>query len=114
MHELSICKNILSTVLDYHQQHKKSRTIKSIQIAIGQLTHIDIASLRFNFAVIARNTAAENAMLDINQIDAKAECNACNRVFSLENYYDPCPNCQQHSKTILQGEEMTITSMEIQ
>lgn len=114
MHELSICRGILSTVLDYHQQLDKASAIKSIQLAIGRLTRIDIPSLRFNFAVVARNTAAENAILYIKHIEGKAECEACKSVFHLENYYDPCPNCQQQHKTILQGEEMNIISMEIQ
>ena len=114
MHELSICRGILSTVLDHHEKSQTTSPIKSIQLDIGQLTRIDIPSLRFNFDVVARHTAAENAMLEINHIQAKAECEVCHTTFYLEHYYDPCPDCQQQQKIILQGEEMTITSMEIQ
>lgn len=111
MHELSICKNILTTVLNYHQNHRGQ--IKSIQLAIGRLSHIDESSLKFNFAVIARHTAAENATLEINKVEGKAKCKTCQKIFSLDHYYDACPSCQQHHKTILQGEEMMITSMEL-
>jgi len=114
MHELSVCRNILSTVLNYHKQHHSNSPIKSIQLQIGVLSHLDIPSLRFNFSVIARNTAAENAILDINLVEAKAKCQRCKTVFNLEQYYESCPNCQKHDKVIVQGEDMMITSMEIQ
>jgi len=114
MHELSICRGILSTVLDYRQRHNQLGSIESIQLAVGRLTHIDIASLRFNFRVIARQTPAEQAILEIQHIDAKARCQNCQAIFALQQYYEFCPSCQHYHKTILQGEEMTITSMEVQ
>ena len=113
MHELSICRGIITTVLDYHQEYDQNSTIQSSQLDSGQLRRIDIPSLQFNFKVVARHTAAENAMLEVNLIRANAKCEECCTVFNLEQYYDPCPNCQHPQKTILEGEEMNITSMEI-
>jgi hydrogenase nickel incorporation protein HypA/HybF len=113
MHELSLCKSILEIVLTTATKNNYSK-IKSIEIESGILTAIDQSAMRFNFEVLARKTKAENATLHFKCTEAKAVCESCHATVTIKQYYDGCSACGKFGLKIISGEELRVTSMEIE
>jgi len=112
MHEIWFCREILQIV------QKKScelncRSVKKISLEIGQLMGIDQNSLIFNFKVVSCGTIAQDAILEVIPIRAKAKCDICKKEVSINQYSDLCNFCGGASLTVFQGEEFQVKSMEI-
>ncbi|MCL9684947.1 hydrogenase maturation nickel metallochaperone HypA [Legionella maioricensis] len=110
MHELWLCKSILE-IIKQNVIAKKGTRVKKIVLEIGQLAAVEKNSLIFSFNVIARGTLAENAELSIIDIPGKAQCESCQKMVPLRQYYDECPACGSHSLKVTQGEELRVKSM---
>lgn len=113
MHELSLCRSILD-IVNEHIDGKNCRRVKRISLEIGQLAAVDELALRFGFEVLSKGTLAEQAILDIIEIEGKALCDTCLKTVKLKNYYDACQTCGHCSLTITQGEELRVKFLEIE
>ncbi len=113
MHELSLCQSILNIIND-SVSGKNCRSIKKIALEIGQLTAVDHAALSFSFDVIKKGTIAENAILEIIEVEGWAICEFCQKAVRLKHYYEACQTCGNFSLTVTQGEELRVKFMEIE
>jgi len=91
----------------------KKKNVEQIELEIGSISGVEISSLDYVWKAAIRKTVLENATLKINFIKAKAKCLTCKTTFKVEEVYDNCPKCNGYSKTILQGKEIRIKSLEI-
>lgn len=112
MHELSLCQDILETIQRRTTNMDYSR-IKSVTLEIGELSCVEKFSLLFSFDVIAKGTIAEHAILNINEIKAKAWCLICKIAVPVSQFYEPCINCGNLTGELVQGNELIVKSMEI-
>ena len=112
MHELWICKNILE-IIKQHSSKLKDHHIKKVYLEVGRLAAIDHISLMMSFNVITKGTIAEQAVLEIIEVPAKAICDSCQKTVSISQYYDPCQYCGSNILTIIQGDELRLKSMEV-
>lgn len=112
MHELWLCKNILD-IINQHASKNECIHIKKVILEVGQLAAIEAASLKMSFNVITSGTLADQAVLEIITIPAKAICDSCQKTVSVSQYYDPCQFCGNHSLTLIQGDELRVKSMEV-
>src|SRR3990167_2305714 len=110
MHEMSLCKSILEIVLKNAEERRYSK-IKKIELEVGVLAAIDQSAMCFSFEVLARNTMAENALLNFIHIDAQALCESCQLKTKIKQYYDPCLHCGKYGMTIISGEALRVKSM---
>ncbi|KTD14115.1 hydrogenase maturation nickel metallochaperone HypA [Legionella israelensis] len=113
MHEMTLCKNILE-IVKQHVKETKGAWVKKICLEIGQLTCVERSALQFSFDVAAKGTVAEQAILDIIDIEGKARCETCQKIIKIKQYYDPCQSCGNFSLSILQGEELKVKYMEME
>ena len=113
MHELSLCRAILD-IINEHVAGKNCTRVKKISLEIGQLAAVDESALRFGFEAITTGTIAEQAHLDIIEVEGHAMCDTCHKTVKLKHYYDPCQICGQYSLAITQGEELRVKCMEIE
>ncbi len=113
MHEMSLCRSILEIVLRNAKEHHHSK-IKKIELEVGVLAAIDQSAMCFSFEVLARNTKAENALLDFIHMDAQALCKSCHLKTKIKQYYDPCSYCGKFGLTIISGEILRVKSMEVE
>lgn len=72
MHDLHLADKILNIVLK--EAHKNNATrVKLIKIELGEISEhnqtITPENLEFNFSMLAKNTVAEEAKLDIEQVE---------------------------------------------
>lgn len=112
MHELWLCRQILDIVKQKTQDHVEQH-IKHIYLEVGQLAGIDPSALEFSFEVVARGSVAENAILVIIDVPAKARCEHCGQVIDIQAYGETCPTCSSSALTITQGESLRVKSLEV-
>ena len=113
MHELSLCRTILEIIND-HIHGKKVSRVKTVALEIGQLAAVDPSALRFSFDMVTKGTLAENALLNMVEIEGQAMCNVCQKTVHLQRYYDACEHCGQFSLTVTQGEELRVKFIEVE
>ncbi|MDP3352553.1 MAG: hydrogenase maturation nickel metallochaperone HypA [Flavobacteriaceae bacterium] len=113
MHELSIVLGIVKIAEDETKKANASR-VESIELEIGTLAGVEFDSLDYVWESAVKDTVLENAEKQINIIIAKGKCVDCDTIFELKNYYDSCPNCQSFFKSILQGKELRVKSLEVE
>jgi len=92
MHELSIAQSILSIAENAAPKDHKVH-ITSVAVQIGELSGIEIESLKFALSVIKRDTLLRDAELDIEVIEGQAECPNCSTIFPMHYFGCNCPNC---------------------
>lgn len=112
MHELWLCRQILDIVKQKTQDHLEQR-VKRIYLEVGQLAGVDPSALEFSFEVVAQGSVAENAILVVINVPAKALCEQCGRVVDIQAYAETCPTCSSSALTITQGESLRVKSLEI-
>jgi hydrogenase nickel incorporation protein HypA/HybF len=112
MHELSVALGILK-IAENEAAKANAKQIESIELEIGTLAGIEFDSLDFVWSCAVKDTILEHAKREINIINAKAKCVDCNTVFDIVNHYDSCPNCSSNFKSILQGKELRVKSLEV-
>lgn len=108
MHELSLMEDVIRIV----QTHAGDRTVTAVRLKIGALTCVQPDALRFCFAACKAGTLLQNAVLDIETVPARARCHRCGQTFALDELYQPCP-CGSFEKTLLQGQELHVQSLEL-
>jgi hydrogenase nickel incorporation protein HypA/HybF len=111
MHELSIAQSILSIA---QKAAPPDGIISGVNLQVGELSSIEIDSLKFAFSAIKEDTVLQQAILDIEIIPGEAQCTDCNTVFHLPAYGTPCPQCQGFALRITKGREMKVLSITIE
>lgn len=112
MHEIGIMQQTLDIAIAQAKE-KNSQQISSIEMNIGKLSGVFPQALEFAFALITKDTIAENATLKINPIPVSCYCNHCQTKFHPQEWLFECPQCHQFSNKILQGKEIELISVEI-
>ncbi len=112
MHELSIVMGILK-IAETETKKAGAKNVELIELEIGNLAGIEMDALKFVWSGAVKGTVLENAKRKIDHIEGKAQCMECDRIFSLEHVYDPCPDCHNYLKGILQGKELRIKALEV-
>jgi len=111
MHELSIAQSILTIA---QIAAPPDGIITGVNIQVGELSSIEIESLKFAFTAIRDETVLQKADLNIDIIPGEAQCADCNNIFHLPAFGHPCPRCQGFSLKILRGREMKVTSLTVE
>ncbi|MDO9261309.1 MAG: hydrogenase maturation nickel metallochaperone HypA [Flavobacteriaceae bacterium] len=113
MHELSIALGIVK-IAEAETKKVNAVRVESIELEIGTLAGIEFEALDFVWEVAVRGTVLETAHKQINIIQAKAKCFDCDTIFHIDKYYDSCPNCASVLKSVLQGKELRVKSLEVE
>lgn len=112
MHELSIVMGILK-IAETETKKAAAKKVDLIELEIGTLAGIELRALEFVWSGAVKDTVLEKAKRKIDLIEGKGQCMECDTIFPLEHVYDPCPNCQNYLKGILQGKELRVTALEV-
>lgn len=113
MHELSLCRSLLSIIeKKLAELNHSTKRVTAIWLEISLLCGVDVKSLEFYFAIIAKNTSAENARLHIAMIPMSAKCMACQQDVSIENF-SPCPLCGKYELIMERVPELIVKRMEV-
>ena len=112
MHEMSLCENIREIIQDQAAECGFTR-VSRIWLEVGSLSCIAPDALRFGFDVVMRGSVAEGAVVEIMTPLAKARCLACQKTATIQQRYDPCPQCGAGPMEMIQGDELKISKLEV-
>jgi len=112
MHELSIALNIVE-LSEEEAKKAKFTSIQRIDLEVGALSGVVIEALEFAMDEAIKESVLKNSKINILKIPAKAKCLNCSKVFTVEDYYTPCPECNSFETELISGNELKIKSLVI-
>lgn len=112
MHEVSLCENIIRQLQDSAEQENFNR-VKTIWLEIGRLSHVTGEAMSFAFDMVAKNSLAEGARLEIVNVPALGRCTECDGITAMEQRFDVCGACGHYPLSVISGEEMRIKNIEV-
>jgi len=113
VHELSIAQSILDTVVAEAEQHQVERVL-SVRLRIGELTAIVRDALTFSFEIIAKDTCAEGAVLDIEHVPWQVRCGGCQLAYAVQRNELACPRCGASGGETIAGRELQILEIDVE
>jgi len=112
MHEMDIAQSILDITLANAAKHQAKQVTK-IQLLVGKLTGIEPEALEFCFGVLAAESIAAQAILEIVLVPLVVLCRDCGRKFTVERYRFLCENCGSANLEMLSGRELRVEHLEV-
>lgn len=113
MHEMGIALEIIRIVQASIPEDRADAQVERVNLKIGKLSAVVPDSLRFCFAVAAKDTPLESAELAIDEIPVTALCGACGHRWTISEPVFICPLCNGGQIEMLSGRELDIDSIEI-
>ena len=113
MHEMSLAQSIVE-LAEEHALREGFACVRTIRVAVGQLSNVDPRALSFGFDVAARGTAAEGAALVVDRPPGLATCIDCAREVAIASRADGCPLCGGHHWVVVGGEELRVVELEVE
>lgn len=112
MHEVSLMQSALETAIALAER-EGARKILRLKLRIGELSGVVPEALRFAFDVVTRETLAEGAELEVEEVPAVCYCRTCDREFSPGETGYVCSTCGTISRELRRGRELALDSMEV-
>ena len=93
-----------------HDSHVSA--VHRVVLHVGVQKLVVPEAIQEAFRVVKEGTVAEEAVLEIVEIDARVKCNLCATVYQpkIDDYR--CPTCSEADVTFLQGNDIVLASME--
>jgi hydrogenase nickel incorporation protein HypA/HybF len=110
VHELSLSSAVLDTALRHADGHR----VKAVELTIGALRQVVPSSLEFYWEIVARDTACEGARLELNLVEARVRCKACETAWTLDDPIFRCPSCEDSDVEVLAGTEFFVESIDVE
>ena len=111
MHELSITQSMLDIVLDHARRHAAQKVVK-VRVVIGKMSGVAVESVRFCFEAVTKETLAEGAALEIEEVPYAGKCAECSTAFEIQDYTLACPRCSSTDIEITGGRELYVKDFE--
>jgi len=113
MHELSIAESIIE-IAEAKAREENARCIQLIKIRLGQFTTVVREALEFAFDIARRETLAETARLEIEDVPMVVRCAACGSVTDpVREVCLICPQCGLPLE-VVSGEELQVEYIEVE
>ncbi len=112
MHEYSISKNIMDTLIELKKKYP-DKIITKVTIVAGKFQQIVPESLFFYLDILKKDTEFLNTEFVFKENPIKIRCNKCNKISEIEEFNILCPVCGSTEIQILSGNELQIESIEI-
>jgi hydrogenase nickel incorporation protein HypA/HybF len=113
MHELSITQSIFDMVTKYAEEAKAKR-VAQVNLVLGEMTGVVPDCVQFYFDVIAKDTVAKGAKLNVTVVPGRLKCRACGKDFLMEEYKSACPYCKATDVEFIAGRELFVESIEVE
>ncbi len=121
MHEFSISSEIVRTVLDTAEKNKGKKVL-SIQLEIGELTHLNGDQVGFWIKELFKGSVAEGAKVRIKTIKARIRCKSCGYKRGIRSdredsfrHLTPqtCPQCNSSQIKVEKGRECILSRIQV-
>ena len=113
MHELSICQSILTIVQDVLARNEHAKRVTVVRLKVGELSCLEARTLTSCFEIVAENSPARGAELQILRIPARWKCMKCGKEFE-EKIPKGCPECGGQKLVMTAGKELYVESLDVE
>jgi len=113
MHEYGLTKQIVAIACDAAKK-ENAKQVNSILLVIGENTGIIPDSIQLYFDMIAKDTVASGAMLDLRIVPTQMHCPHCNKNFLRPHFSFACPECGMLGNPTQIGNEFYVESLELE
>jgi hydrogenase nickel incorporation protein HypA/HybF len=110
VHELSIAQAIVAIA----ETHADGRRVTSVEVRIGRLRAVVPAALSFSWELATEATAIEGAELEIVDVPLRVACRDCAAESQVDDFPLACPGCGSIAVGVVAGEELQVTSLELE
>ncbi|TLX75732.1 hydrogenase maturation nickel metallochaperone HypA [Labilibacter sediminis] len=110
MHEIAIVNHLFEIINEVSKKENLSK-ISQVNFLLGEMQQIVPEIFRFAFESAAENTIAQNAILNIEIVSIKGQCNSCNKICDVKKVFY-CSFCGSKDLNIINGNELIIKSIE--
>jgi len=111
MRELNITQTFFVSVLR-HLHETPAGHITILNIAIGDISELDLLSIQTHWKELSKGTQAEQAEIHFHLIPAEVQCMGCFQKYHPLDKRILCPYCGSVGAKILTGEECYLESIE--
>ncbi|MDO5044050.1 MAG: hydrogenase maturation nickel metallochaperone HypA [Coriobacteriia bacterium] len=112
MHEFGIMSSVMDNVIRVAQEHDAQK-INQISLRIGVMVEAVEESLQFAFDILKEDTIAQDAVLEVIEIQPYSRCIECGHEFEHTRYDLRCPKCDSPLTQVLKGRELEVASIEL-
>ncbi len=112
MHEMSIAGSMLEAVRAEGARHNAH--VMAVGLKIGELSGVDVDSLRFCFETLVQDTDLAPLALLIDPSPWRNRCRQCARDFAVVDYQTDCPHCGSAETELASGKELEFAYMEME
>ena len=117
MHELSIVKNLVKTVLSRYTPAENERII-SVNVVMSEKHDYEEECLTKYFVQMTAGTVLDGAMLKVERLPVKLRCRYCGSEFGNSKDEEAvllaCKNCGSYDIEIVNGREFYIKELEVE
>lgn len=112
MHEVSLMEQTLEIAIESARQQGASK-IHRLTMRIGAMSGVVPEALTFAFDIVAQETIAADAKLDIESVPVLCFCPSCTKEFNPPDLFYECPNCGELRTKLVSGKEIELKSLEV-
>jgi hydrogenase nickel incorporation protein HypA/HybF len=113
VHELSIATALVDQAQEVSREYGGA-AVTAVRVRVGELSGVVADALRFSFDVARAGTAADRALLVVQDVPARARCEPCDDVFAVGTPpFLWCPRCDTAARGLVSGRELEITAVEL-
>jgi hydrogenase nickel incorporation protein HypA/HybF len=109
MHEMGLCEAVLSVVREVSEDEPVGR----VRLRVGRLQGVVPDVFEFCWRMVAQDTGAADAALELRDVPVRVRCRACGDEADLEGTMVACPGCGAPSVAVLAGDELTVEEVEL-
>ena len=113
MHEYPVTKRIIE-IAEEHAAANNSGKVLEINLVVGEYSGYMSECIRMYFDIIAKGTCCEDAVLNIQEVKPKLECEGCGELFERSPFSFECPYCGGDGRPTDIGREFYIKSIVIE
>ncbi len=111
MHEASIVESLIALV---RENLPGGQRVLRVDVKVGLLTGVSPDAMQFYFELLRPDTLGEQAELAVTLVDLQAHCRECGADHSLAETAWLCPACGAAALVFKNGDELLMTSFEVQ
>jgi hydrogenase nickel incorporation protein HypA/HybF len=101
-------------IVDETARANGARRVAGVRLEIGRLAQVEIEAMRFAFDVVMRGSLAEQARLEIVEVDGRAWCMRCSEPVVIAQRGDACPKCESYQLQVTGGDRMRVMDIDIE
>ncbi|MCU1298661.1 MAG: hydrogenase expression/synthesis HypA [Acidobacteriaceae bacterium] len=113
MHELSIALSMIEGVLE-ESEKRGGMKVEAVHLRLGVFSGVDQQALDFSYGLACEGTQLEGSQLVIEKVPLLIYCPFCATERAAQSEQQLCCSiCSTPAASIVQGQELEITALEI-